>query len=139
MSQPRPRAVAADVTPAALSVLQKAGLDITEATADDLLDQADQVDAQLVIVSRRSAARALITHTSGVGATSISARDSHELSERELEVLQLVATGKKNAEIASVLVISPNTVKNHISRIFSKLGLKNRVEAAVFAVRQGIV
>jgi DNA-binding NarL/FixJ family response regulator len=139
MSEPRPRAVAADVTPAVLSVLQEAGLDITEGTADDLLAQADRVDAQLVVVSRRSAARALITHTYDVGATSVSALDSHGLSGRELEVLQLVATGKKNTEIASVLVISPKTVKNHISRIFSKLGLKNRVEAAVFAVRQGMV
>ncbi len=139
MSQPRPRAVAADVTPAVLSVLQKAGLDVTEGTADDLLAQAEQIDAQLVVVSRRSAARALVTHALDAGATSRSAPDSHGLSEREFEVLQLVATGKKNTEIASALVISPKTVKNHVSRILNKLGLKNRVEAAVFAVRQGMV
>jgi len=139
MSQSRPRAVAADVTPAVRSVLQKAGLDVIEATADELLVQAEQTDAQLVVVSRRSAARALVTHTFDSRATPRSALGSHGLSEREVEVLQLIATGKKNTEIASALVISPKTVKNHVSRILNKLGLRNRVEAAVFAVRQDMV
>ena len=61
-----------------------------------------------------------------------------ELSERELEVLRLVANGKDNAEIAAVLVISPKTVKNHISNILMKLQIHNRIEAAVYAVRSGI-
>jgi len=127
------------VTPALRSVLQTAGLDVTEATADDLLAQAKKIDAQLVVVSCRSATRALVAHTFDADATSESELDAHGLSERELEVLQLIATGKKNTEIASALVISPKTVKNHVARILNKLGLKNRVEAAVFAVRQGMV
>jgi DNA-binding NarL/FixJ family response regulator len=62
-----------------------------------------------------------------------------ELSEREMEVLKLLANGKDNAEIASELTISPKTVKNHISNILMKLQIDNRIQAAVYAVRSGIV
>ena len=62
-----------------------------------------------------------------------------ELSDRELEVLRLIANGKDNAEIARELFISPKTVKNHISNILMKLQIENRIQAAVYAVRSGIV
>jgi DNA-binding NarL/FixJ family response regulator len=62
-----------------------------------------------------------------------------ELSERELDVLRLIANGKDNAEIAQALHISPKTVKNHISNILMKLQIDNRIQAAVYAVRSGIV
>jgi DNA-binding NarL/FixJ family response regulator len=62
-----------------------------------------------------------------------------ELSERELDVLRLIANGKDNAEIAEALHISPKTVKNHISNILMKLQIDNRIQAAVYAVRSGIV
>ena len=62
-----------------------------------------------------------------------------ELSEREIEVLKLIANGKDNAEIAGELHISPKTVKNHISNILMKLQIQNRIQAAVYAVRSGIV
>jgi DNA-binding NarL/FixJ family response regulator len=62
-----------------------------------------------------------------------------ELSDRELEVLRLAANGHDNAEIARRLHISPKTVKNHISNILMKLQLENRIQAAVFAVRSGLV
>ncbi|MGH3030561.1 MAG: response regulator [Gaiellaceae bacterium] len=62
-----------------------------------------------------------------------------ELSDRELEVLRLIANGKDNAEIARQLFISPKTVKNHISNILMKLQIENRIQAAVYAVRSGIV
>jgi DNA-binding NarL/FixJ family response regulator len=62
-----------------------------------------------------------------------------ELSDREIEVLKLIANGKDNAEIARELVISPKTVKNHISNILMKLQIENRIQAAVYAVRSGIV
>jgi DNA-binding NarL/FixJ family response regulator len=61
-----------------------------------------------------------------------------ELSDRELEVLRLVANGKDNAQIAAELVISPKTVKNHISNILMKLQIQNRIQAAVYAVRSGL-
>lgn len=62
----------------------------------------------------------------------------HDLSERELEVLVLVAEGKTNAEIAAALVLSEKTVRNHVSTILEKLGLTNRIEAATYAVRHHI-
>jgi DNA-binding NarL/FixJ family response regulator len=62
-----------------------------------------------------------------------------ELSDREIEVLKLIANGKDNAQIARELVISPKTVKNHISNILMKLQIDNRIQAAVYAVRSGIV
>jgi DNA-binding NarL/FixJ family response regulator len=61
-----------------------------------------------------------------------------ELSEREIEVLKLVANGKDNASIAADLHISPKTVKNHISNILMKLQIENRIQAAVYAIRSGI-
>jgi DNA-binding NarL/FixJ family response regulator len=65
--------------------------------------------------------------------------DGAELTERELEVLQLMAAGKDNPEIAAELFISPRTVKNHISNILHKLQIENRIQAAVYAVRKGII
>jgi two-component system nitrate/nitrite response regulator NarL len=61
------------------------------------------------------------------------------LSEREIEVLQLVAEGRSNQEIAQSLVISESTVKNHLRNILGKLHLRNRIQAAVYAVREGLV
>ena len=62
-----------------------------------------------------------------------------ELSDREIEVLKLIANGKDNAMIAAELHISPKTVKNHISNILMKLQIENRIQAAVYAVRSGLV
>jgi len=63
----------------------------------------------------------------------------HELSDRELEVLKLIAEGISNAEIASRLYVSEKTVKSHVSNILSKLHLADRTQAAVYAWRQGVV
>jgi DNA-binding NarL/FixJ family response regulator len=56
-----------------------------------------------------------------------------DLTEREVEVLQLIATGATNREIAEQLVVSEGTVKNHVSNILSRLGLRDRTQAAIFA------
>ncbi len=61
-----------------------------------------------------------------------------ELTPRELDVLRLVARGLENMEIAERLDISPRTAKNHVSSILRKLGLPNRIQAAIFAVRNGL-
>lgn len=61
-----------------------------------------------------------------------------DLSEREVQVLALVAEGKTNAEIAEMLFLSEKTVRNHVSTILSKIGLTNRIEAATYAVRHHI-
>lgn len=58
---------------------------------------------------------------------------THDLTNRELEVLRLVATGATNREIAKELVVSEGTVKNHVSNILSRLGLRDRIQAAVYA------
>ncbi len=62
-----------------------------------------------------------------------------ELTDREMEVLKLIASGLSNSEIADKLVISENTVKGHVSNILGKLHLVDRTQAAVYAWQQGIV
>jgi DNA-binding NarL/FixJ family response regulator len=61
------------------------------------------------------------------------------LSDRELEVLRLVARGLSNKDIAAELVIAENTVKNHVRNILEKLQLRSRMEAAMYAVREKLV
>jgi NarL family two-component system response regulator LiaR len=61
------------------------------------------------------------------------------LTEREMDVLRLIANGQSNAQIAEELVISEYTVKGHVSNILSKLHLADRTQAAVLAWQQGIV
>jgi DNA-binding NarL/FixJ family response regulator len=62
-----------------------------------------------------------------------------ELTAREREVLELIATGKTNAEIAGALHLSPLTAKTHVSRILMKLGARDRVQLVVIAYQSGIV
>jgi DNA-binding NarL/FixJ family response regulator len=61
------------------------------------------------------------------------------LSERESEVVRLIATGLSNAEIAASLYLSEATIKSHITRILARLGLRDRVQIAVYAYEHGIV
>jgi DNA-binding NarL/FixJ family response regulator len=61
-----------------------------------------------------------------------------KLTEREVDVLRLMARGQRNDEIAEALFITNQTVKNHVRRIFRKLGVETRVDAVLYAIDQGI-
>ena len=62
-----------------------------------------------------------------------------ELSEREMEILQLIVKGRSNKEISSALFIAEDTVKYHLKTLFTKLAVQDRTEAAISAIRHGIV
>jgi DNA-binding NarL/FixJ family response regulator len=81
-------------------------------------------------------ARRLATHV-GVSPTSAAAAFP-ELTEREREILDLIARGRSNGEITAQLVLSPKTVRNHVSNIFAKLGVRDRAEAIVRAREAGL-
>ena len=68
-----------------------------------------------------------------------SEKPGYELTKRELEVLSLIATGATNREIAEQLFVSEGTVKNHVSNILSRLGLRDRIQAAIFAIEHNLV
>jgi two-component system, NarL family, response regulator len=74
-----------------------------------------------------------------VGAKLVQRLSNPELSDRELEVLGLMAQGRSNANIATALTITENTVKTHVNRILSKLGVNDRTQAVIIAVKRGIV
>ncbi|MCW6034842.1 response regulator transcription factor [Spirulina subsalsa FACHB-351] len=63
----------------------------------------------------------------------------HTLSEREMEVLKWIVEGKSNNEIAEILYLSPNTIKTHVRGLMNKLSVDDRVQAAVIALRSGLV
>jgi two-component system NarL family response regulator len=65
--------------------------------------------------------------------------EREEISQRELEVLQLIVKGRSNKEIAATLSVSEDTIKFHLRRIFAKLDVQDRTEAAICAIRHGIV
>ena len=89
--------------------------------------------------TRRLVDRIIATRRSSPTAGHPSAASLDVLTERELEVLQMIARGLSNREIAARLVISELTAKTHVSRILSKLDLGSRVQAAVHAYETGLV
>ena len=92
---------------------------------------------------RLSAARSIWTRPSPASSrrrcgAAASASPKDLLTEREREILALVAQGKANKEIAAELVISERTARTHVSNILSKLDLTSRTQAALWAVREGL-
>jgi two-component system, NarL family, response regulator len=74
-----------------------------------------------------------------VGAKLVERMSSPELSDRELDIIRLIVAGNNNHEISAVLHISESTVKFHISNLLSKLGVNDRTQAAIMALKRGIV
>lgn len=68
-----------------------------------------------------------------------SSKTEHDLTEREIQVIQLIADGKTNKEIANTLAISEKTVKNHVRNIFQKLEVDDRTQAAMIALKRGLI
>ena len=77
--------------------------------------------------------------TTASGRVPIQAQEIGDLSDRELEVLRLMARGLSNTEIASELFVSGTTIKTHVSHILTKLGVRDRVQAVVEAYESGLV
>jgi len=73
------------------------------------------------------------------GSDNSSRRDKPLLSEREKQIVQLVAQGYRNKEIGAKLFSSEQTVKNHLHNIFDKLGVSDRLELALYAIHHGLI
>jgi DNA-binding NarL/FixJ family response regulator len=89
-------------------------------------------------ITRRLVARFTLSAATGSGRDA-AGRDLSALTPRELEVLGLIARGMSNAELANALTLSEATVKTHVARILTKLGLRDRVQAVVLAYETGLV
>jgi DNA-binding NarL/FixJ family response regulator len=116
------------------------GFLLKDVPADDLVDAVRVVHRGEAIVAPRVTRRLLdrfAQHLPSAAAGRTSALP--ELTEREGQVLLLVARGLSNAEIAAELVLSETTVKTHVSNVLMKLGLRDRVQAVVLAYESGLV
>ncbi|MFD3804833.1 response regulator [Streptomyces sp. NPDC058611] len=115
------------------------GFLLKDASADQLAEAVRVVAAGEALLSPNITKR-LITEFSRLGAPRAPSRARiDELTERETEVLTLIAQGLSNAEIAAHLVLAEQTVKTHVGRILVKLGLRDRTQAAVFAYETGLI
>ena len=116
--------------------LGAAGYLLKDLDAGELFDLLDGVSRGEAAMTRAMAARLL----KGIADKNQPYDDCQEpLSEREIDVLRLVAQGYSNPQIADELHISINTVKSHIKNILNKLNLENRTQVAAFAVQSGLV
>ncbi|MFD7629403.1 response regulator [Streptomyces sp. NPDC059851] len=115
------------------------GFLLKDASADQLAEAVRVVAAGEALLSPNITKR-LITEFSRLGAPRAPSKARiAELTERETEVLALIAQGLSNAEIAARLVVAEQTVKTHVGRILVKLGLRDRTQAAVYAYETGLV
>lgn len=105
----------------------------------DLFDMLEGVARGEAAISRSMAAKILVEFGRQAVKEPSAQSKTGSLTAREAEVLELVARGASNKEIASTLAIAENTVKNHMRNILDKLHLENRVQAAAFALREGLM
>ncbi|MFJ3836447.1 response regulator [Streptomyces sp. NPDC090054] len=115
------------------------GFLLKDASADQLAEAVRVVAGGEALLSP-SITKRLITEFSRLGAPRAPSKARIDaLTERETEVLSLIAQGLSNAEIAEHLIVAEQTVKTHVSRVLVKLGLRDRTQAAVFAYETGLV
>lgn len=114
------------------------GFLLKDSDPDDLIEAIQSALKGEVVLSRGLANKIINEFANLAQRKTIKTNLSDELTQREIEVLQLVAKGVTNKEIAVTLDITENTVKNHLCNIMDKLHLENRVQLATFAIRQGI-
>jgi DNA-binding NarL/FixJ family response regulator len=121
---------------------------LKDTRADHLADSIRQAAEGHMVLSGEIA-RALMAHVrtttdavqgdDSTGADLVEHEDRRALTPREVEVLRLISEGADNTAIGLALSISPHTVKQYVTNIFEKLGVRSRVQAAVYAVRAGLV
>jgi len=104
-------------------------------TSEEFLDLLDGLQRGEAAMTRQTTAKVL----RGFSQISTAKNDKPSLSDREIELLLLVANGMSNRAIAQKLVISPNTVKYHVKNILTKLDVQNRTEAVTKALQEGLI
>ncbi len=114
------------------------GFILKNAPPEDLV-KAIRVVAEGDALLAPSVTRRIIAEFAKKPMTKTCEEEIKRLTEREIEVLRLVARGKTNEEIASELIIGESTVKTHVSNLLTKLDLRDRVQAVVFAYESGLV
>ena len=106
---------------------------LKDMSADEFLEMLNGLERGEAAISRKTAARLI----DGLASPQQATKPSVCLTRREIELLELVAEGLPNTAIAQKLSVSENTVKYHLKKIFQKLGVQNRTEAVMHAVRAG--
>src|SRR5213593_5152705 len=112
-----------------------AGYLLKDVSKDELLDAIRQVATGGAFIESQML-KGMLSEMKPGAATPSAARN---LTKREREILALVAEGLSNREIADRLVLSPETVKSHVAAILEKLNVSDRTQAAIYAVRNGLV
>ncbi len=115
------------------------GFLLKDASRDQLTGGVRAVAAGETLLAPAVTRRLIEDFCSGPAPGASAAGAAGGLSERELGVVRLVAEGLSNAEIAARVYLSETTIKSHIARILAKLGLRDRVQVAVYAYEHGIV
>ncbi|GAA1023263.1 DNA-binding response regulator [Acrocarpospora pleiomorpha] len=116
------------------------GFLLKDASAAELAHAVRVVAAGDALLSPNLTKRLIAEFSRVAGAPRVPLKDrAGDLTERETEVLSLIAQGLSNAEIAQRLVVAEQTVKSHVGRILVKLGLRDRTQAAVYAYETGLV
>jgi DNA-binding NarL/FixJ family response regulator len=116
-----------------------AGFMLKATPADRLVDAIEIVAGGEALLAPSLTQRLIAEHVRRPPPTTGVPQGLHELTQRELEVLALLARGLSNEEIATTLVVSLATVKTHVNRILGKLGLRSRAQAVVTAYETGLV